>query len=489
MAGNSLTGLLGRALTALGQHDDDEVLECLLEAWRESRDERIAALLERRSARLAAAYPPFGNVLDFPLRKRLRPMTVPLLLPELMEAAESGDADAVSRQLDRFVHGHPDPRLIPSLRAISRLPLARGPAVLTQLWRLLFALRDSSALEILRVLRAHLEPGSFLDRRIDSFLKQEGPHEFTRLNAKARALCDALEEAMGAREEAEARSAPVREALLARVYAQPDDDSARLVLADHLQEQGDPWGEFIMLQLTSPAPTDRMTELVSRYGAKWQAALEPHIDLGHTRFERGFPVAVQMIVESGQVLSPPGPAWATVREIHWAGHEPVEMGAWLAHPHLRGVTRLAGVRAALGRQRAAQALPVRELRLLSGIQAHDVKALRALSRLPRLACVEIEEAEVQDVELCAGSPLAQRLERFVAEVPGKWLLVATPREEVTVEVTLRRRSGVNALAEALRAATGFGTRALRLRSRCQLRAEDRRKLEAAGKAYARIEWA
>jgi hypothetical protein len=62
MAADSLTELLGRVLTALGEHDDD----CPLEAWRVSREERIASLLERRSARLAAGLPSFGKVLDVP---------------------------------------------------------------------------------------------------------------------------------------------------------------------------------------------------------------------------------------------------------------------------------------------------------------------------------------------------------------------------------------------------------------------------------------
>ena len=41
------------------------------------------------------------------------------------------------------------------------------------------------------------------------------------------------------------------ESLFAAVYARPADDGARQVLADALQELGDPRGEFISLQLQS----------------------------------------------------------------------------------------------------------------------------------------------------------------------------------------------------------------------------------------------
>ena len=42
------------------------------------------------------------------------------------------------------------------------------------------------------------------------------------------------------------------ETLYERVFADPDDDQARMVLADALAELGDPRGEFIVIQLTAP---------------------------------------------------------------------------------------------------------------------------------------------------------------------------------------------------------------------------------------------
>ncbi len=48
---------------------------------------------------------------------------------------------------------------------------------------------------------------------------------------------------------------PTTRALFAEVYARPDDDAPRLVLADHLLELGDPRGEFLALQLAKGKPT------------------------------------------------------------------------------------------------------------------------------------------------------------------------------------------------------------------------------------------
>ena len=42
-------------------------------------------------------------------------------------------------------------------------------------------------------------------------------------------------------------------ALLEEICRDPDDDTARLILADWLEERGDPRGEFIRLQCRQPA--------------------------------------------------------------------------------------------------------------------------------------------------------------------------------------------------------------------------------------------
>ncbi|MEO8845868.1 MAG: TIGR02996 domain-containing protein [Kofleriaceae bacterium] len=70
-------------------------------------------------------------------------------------------------------------------------------------------------------------------------------------------------------------------ALFAAIYASPDADEPREILADALQEAGDPRGEFIALQLRehrgdpSEELRDRAQELVAQHGKTWLGPLRP----------------------------------------------------------------------------------------------------------------------------------------------------------------------------------------------------------------------
>jgi len=81
-------------------------------------------------------------------------------------------------------------------------------------------------------------------------------------------------------------------ALFAAVYAAPDADEPREVLADALQEAGDPRGELIALQLreyrgdTSDELRQRAQELVVKHGKTWLGALRPIVFRAEMR--RGF---------------------------------------------------------------------------------------------------------------------------------------------------------------------------------------------------------
>ncbi|HJZ60212.1 MAG TPA: TIGR02996 domain-containing protein [Gemmataceae bacterium] len=68
---------------------------------------------------------------------------------------------------------------------------------------------------------------------------------------------------------------PGYEPFLAAICATPDDDTARLVYADWLDEHGDPdRAEFIRLQIAEPErQTDRMTALWRENGADWLSEL------------------------------------------------------------------------------------------------------------------------------------------------------------------------------------------------------------------------
>ncbi|MBL9038239.1 MAG: TIGR02996 domain-containing protein [Archangium sp.] len=70
------------------------------------------------------------------------------------------------------------------------------------------------------------------------------------------------------------------------VWARPDDDGVRLVLADALLERGDPRGEFIALQLMNGgAGTERAVELLAAHGQAW---VPEGVDVTRAAFRRGF---------------------------------------------------------------------------------------------------------------------------------------------------------------------------------------------------------
>src|SRR5262245_5008464 len=91
--------------------------------------------------------------------------------------------------------------------------------------------------------------------------------------------------------------------LLRNIAASPDDDDPRLVLADYLQENGEPeLAEFVRLQvwmdrwanLTVPgSPPDpsrlRADELLRRHAGRWTALLPDLHRCGYA-FHRGLPV-------------------------------------------------------------------------------------------------------------------------------------------------------------------------------------------------------
>jgi uncharacterized protein (TIGR02996 family) len=114
-------------------------------------------------------------------------------------------------------------------------------------------------------------------------------------------------------------------ALLAEIYANPADDAPRLVYADVLTKQGDPRGEFIVLQIEraragGAAPSERERALLAKHGKAWMGDLAPALTSNGFRgdeFRRGFLAKAGIILSVGKKLRPilAHPAWATVESI------------------------------------------------------------------------------------------------------------------------------------------------------------------------------
>jgi uncharacterized protein (TIGR02996 family) len=106
---------------------------------------------------------------------------------------------------------------------------------------------------------------------------------------------------------------PSTEALFQAVYQAPADDGPRLVLADHLLQEGDARGEFIMLQYdTSARARKRADKLLERHRPAFLGPLRDVVVVGTDEWERGFPVACTARLDGSLAACP---AWATVKRV------------------------------------------------------------------------------------------------------------------------------------------------------------------------------
>jgi uncharacterized protein (TIGR02996 family) len=141
-----------------------------------------------------------------------------------------------------------------------------------------------------------------------------------RAPAKAPASAAKLGAAIAASEARAKPAADTGDALWAAVWANPEDDGPRSVLADFLSERDDPRGEFIALQLARDAGTidaagkKREKELLKRHKKAWLGPIGPLIQPHYMRFERGFLVTCS--IEPNAALEKKlgkHPAWSTIK--------------------------------------------------------------------------------------------------------------------------------------------------------------------------------
>jgi uncharacterized protein (TIGR02996 family) len=79
-----------------------------------------------------------------------------------------------------------------------------------------------------------------------------------------------------------------RDELVNAIAAAPDDPTPRLVLADWLQDRGDPWGELLALQNRPPSDVGAARLAALHADTRWLGPL--HDEFIRWRFERGAPV-------------------------------------------------------------------------------------------------------------------------------------------------------------------------------------------------------
>lgn len=289
---------LQAARHALAESDYGRARDALVDAWRQRRSPGLAHLVDVVGARAPTA-----------LTEALGALVTPRVDSTLLNLHALGDVD--------------DPRLAGfAIDALVRLPFTTKAAE-----GLLLLLVDTA--------RRHDDPrlGARLPAIRDAISTRIGTLA-VRNGVLARATaavgsCPAVRAATPAEAALEAELAGLcerlrdgsAEALLAEIYARPDDDEPRLVYADRLMAANDPRGEFIALQLArggDQAPSPREAELLKKHGKVWLGDLAPVLSFGkgysQTAFRRGFVADADVILSVGRKLRPLAshPAWATV---------------------------------------------------------------------------------------------------------------------------------------------------------------------------------
>lgn len=138
--------------------------------------------------------------------------------------------------------------------------------------------------------------------------------------------------------------------LLRDVYSDPEDDGARLVVSDILQELSDPRGEFIALQMalargeTLPQQARRrMKDLFLSYGRQWLGEIEPFVMKSGLAYRRGFPAVAKLVASDDNIPNVLDyPQWSTFEELDvtsWHMGDPLKL---LQQPQLQTLRRVLG---------------------------------------------------------------------------------------------------------------------------------------------------
>ena len=129
-----------------------------------------------------------------------------------------------------------------------------------------------------------------------------------------------------------------------RIFADPDDDDPRWVLADLLQQAGDPRGEVMALSLRqSSSELDTKTErllqkLIRQHAKSFLGSLANIVVNGQLEFSRGLPTAVTIQCQrhalAGYLKSP---AWATIERVEFRSIGLVEPSAMKSLREIHGI--------------------------------------------------------------------------------------------------------------------------------------------------------
>jgi uncharacterized protein (TIGR02996 family) len=363
-------------------------LEPFRALWERTRSPEVAEAFLRLEA-TAAPRPFKGTRAEWVKRAQNADL---LARGPLIRALEGPTQAETEKRLDQLGRWPPDPRAALALRALlDALPWASDGA--RSVWRKVFEQLDRHG-----DARAFADPAALTSRfkvnaRLGAWLAEQWAAALRRqpkaavLSARERASLAAIAPATVRRSDAE---------LLARVWAEPDADEPRQVLADLWSEQGLPRGELLALQLSADpaAHQARIDTLVRKHGAEWLGPIEPVLVKAGMTFRRGFVAEARVRFRNEGDVERHGhhPAWATLERLEWAYPSVVKAGTerWVqwVPPSARSLREVSALReAGLENLLAGGPWPRLE-RIRCAAPPELVERLLASDRLPALREVE-----------------------------------------------------------------------------------------------------
>jgi uncharacterized protein (TIGR02996 family) len=432
---------LERARRQIHGGDHAGALRTLLTLWRAAPglpDACLGDAIGRLGDDLgASAEPIHGNAaerqrawLKRGTKRRGHEAEVDLLLTDLGQVSLA----AAMARLEAIAAWPSDPRVDRAVvRLLSETPYPTVAA--RSFWREVFAraakLRDPRALadldEALEALQRNiaLELKTFAreqGQQLDGALAATRRRKESALSAEQRQQLDGLGKRAASREALQAQA----DELLATIQADPDDDGARRVYADVLNELGDPRGAFIELsfrqregELTRDQQR-KLNKLLKVHGRDWLGPLDRVITRWKLAFERGFLAGCRlrkMGAEAAEKLAG-DPLWSTVERFE--GPAPIYL-----HPGMRALREVVadadGAEALLA---GATARPRIETLVYVGPRTPNTRALRGL-RATDWPEVELDAREIALLRECRGLPGLRHLHLRNADlqpwVPGSGL--------------------------------------------------------------------
>jgi uncharacterized protein (TIGR02996 family) len=387
------------ALAAYLDRDPERALALLLERWRATRDPRVSRVLFALSDRLAST--PIAGEPRWRRRKEWNAVAAarqPRDTPRLVAAVGTFARKEATELLEAIDDWEPDPRVARGLLAFVDTPPDGFNGLRARpFWERLLALVER-----------HADAG--FRNEVDEYAaKYSDTQDYeihfdflaTRLADLAWSLNETRPAAKLRAKEAEAYQRLERlleptaiardereriDELFAAVYANPQDDSVRLVLADALVAADDPRGEFIQLQCRTKLSREaraREKELLGAYGRRWLGAIDRMVRRGAPTFRRGFAAALRLDHRERDEWEATRSRieWATVEELDFpiSCDDPTRL---IERPQLRALRSVTGATASIFDAR--RELSIERLTVSSIPPLPDVAASRVLPHLKEL---------------------------------------------------------------------------------------------------------